>query len=96
MHPDFDALLAALASSRVFAFTTQATTSFTDIEYRPDDILLFGPEPTGLPDDALAHPRITDQVRSPMVPGRRSLNPTNSASIAVYEAWLQTGFAGGE
>lgn len=96
VHPDFAALLSALPESRVFAFTTQATKGFTDVEYRPDDILLFGPEPTGLPDDALAHPRITEQIRIPMVPGRRSLNLTNSASIAAYEAWRQTGFAGGE
>ncbi|SDS87114.1 tRNA (cytidine/uridine-2'-O-)-methyltransferase [Paraoerskovia marina] len=96
VHPHFDALLAALPSSRVFAFTTQATTRHTDVEYRPDDILLFGPEPTGLPDEALAHPRITEQVRIPMVPGRRSLNLTSSASIVAYEAWRQQDFAGGQ
>ena len=43
----------------------------------------------------LAHERITDQLKIPMLPGRRSLNLTNAASIAVYEAWRQTGFAGG-
>ncbi len=94
VHADFDAALATLPG-RVFAFTTRATTSFTDVAYGPDDVLLFGPEPTGLPDDVLAHERITDQLKIPMLPGRRSLNLTNAASIAVYEAWRQTGFAGG-
>ncbi|ARK07041.1 tRNA (cytidine(34)-2'-O)-methyltransferase [Cellulosimicrobium funkei] len=94
VHPDLDAALATLPG-RVFAFTTRATASFTDVTYRPDDVLLFGPEPTGLPDDVLAHERITDQLKIPMLPGRRSLNLTNAASIAVYEAWRQTGFAGG-
>ena len=89
-----DAALATLPG-RVFAFTTRATTSFTDVTYRPEDVLLFGPEPTGLPDDVLAHDRITDQLKIPMLPGRRSLNLTNAAAIAVYEAWRQTGFAGG-
>jgi tRNA (cytidine/uridine-2'-O-)-methyltransferase len=28
-----------------------------------------------------------------MLPGRRSMNLANSASIAVYEAWRQHGFA---
>ena len=94
MHADLDAALATLPG-RVFAFTTRATTSFTDVTYRPEDVLLFGPEPTGLPDDVLAHDRITDQLKIPMLPGRRSLNLTNAAAIAVYEAWRQTGFAGG-
>jgi tRNA (cytidine/uridine-2'-O-)-methyltransferase len=31
-----------------------------------------------------------------MLPSRRSLNLTSSASIAIYEAWRQVGFTGGE
>src|SRR6188768_3449955 len=95
VHPDFEALLAALPGSRVFAFTTRARTVYTDVKYGAGDVLLFGPEPTGLDDAVLAHPRITDQVRIPMVAGRRSLNITSSASIAIYEAWRQLGFEGG-
>ena len=63
------------------------------ITYVPGDVLLFGPEPTGLPDEVLDDPRITARVRLPMLPGRRSMNLANSASIAVYEAWRQNGFA---
>ena len=95
VHPSFEALLAALPGSRVFAFTTKATSVYTDIEYEAGDILLFGPEPTGLDDAVLAHPRITDSVRIPMLEGRRSLNITSSASIAIYEAWRQLGFVDG-
>jgi tRNA (cytidine/uridine-2'-O-)-methyltransferase len=94
VHPSLDAVLDHLPDARVFAFTTHATTSYTSVTYAPGDVLLFGPEPTGLPDDVLAHPRVTDQLRIPMLAGRRSLNLTNAASIAVYEAWRQTGFAG--
>ena len=95
VHPDFEALLTALPGSRIFAFTTRAATAYTDVKYGAGDVLLFGPEPTGLDDAVLAHPRITDQVRIPMVAGRRSLNITSSASIAIYEAWRQLGFEGG-
>ncbi len=95
VHPSLDAALDALPEARVFAFTTRATTRFTDVEYRPGDVLLFGPEPTGLPPEALEHPRVTDELRIPMLPGRRSLNLTNAASIAVYEVWRQAGFAEG-
>jgi len=83
-----------MPEARVFAFTAQATRRFTDVVYRPDDLLLFGPEPTGLPPAVLADPRITDLVRIPMLAGRRSLNLANSAALAVYEAWRQAGFEG--
>ncbi len=95
VHQSLDAALDALPKARVFAFTTRATTRFTDIEYRQGDVLLFGPEPTGLPPEALKHPRITDELRIPMLPGRRSLNLTNAASIAIYEVWRQAGFTEG-
>lgn len=95
VQPSLDALLEAMPASRVFAFTTKATTVYSDVSYAAGDILLFGPEPTGLDDEVLAHPRITDQVRIPMLAGRRSLNITSSASIAIYEAWRQLGFVGG-
>ncbi|WP_061964137.1 tRNA (cytidine(34)-2'-O)-methyltransferase [Demequina aurantiaca] len=93
VHASFEAFLAAVPHARVFAYTAKADTVYSDIEYRPDDILLFGPEPTGLPEEAMAHPRITDRVRIPMLPGRRSLNLTNAASLVVYEAWRQSSFA---
>lgn len=95
VHPNLSAALAAMPGSRVFAFTTQARTRFTDIEYRSDDVLLFGPEPTGLPPEVLEDPRVTTQLRIPMLAGRRSLNLSNSAAIATYEAWRQLGFGDG-
>ncbi|WP_243060309.1 tRNA (cytidine(34)-2'-O)-methyltransferase [Nocardioides sp. SR21] len=98
VHPDLDTALASdeLAGSRVFAFTAHATRWFTDVEYQPGDALLFGPEPTGLPAEVLGHPRVTDRLRIPMVPGRRSLNLANSAAVATYEAWRQLGFRGAQ
>ena len=93
VHPDLDAALSG--AGRVFAFSTRATIAFTEIAYRAGDTLLFGPESVGLPDEVLLRPDITAQVRIPMLAGRRSLNLANSASIAVYEAWRQNGFAAG-
>jgi tRNA (cytidine/uridine-2'-O-)-methyltransferase len=85
----------ALLPARVFAFTAHAETRHTDVAYQPGDVLLFGPEPTGLAPDVLADPRITARVRIPMRPGMRSLNLANAAAIAVYEAWRQLGYPGG-
>ena len=95
VHETLAQAYAALLPARVFAFTTAATTGYADVAYEPGDVLLFGPEPTGLPDSVLADDRIADRLRLPMLPSRRSMNLANCASIAVYEAWRQHGFAGG-
>jgi tRNA (cytidine/uridine-2'-O-)-methyltransferase len=94
VHRDLESAFATLTDGNVYAFTTSATTAYTDIAYQPGDILLFGTEPTGLPDEVLRHPRVTGQVRIPMLDGRRSMNLANCAAIAVYEAWRQQGFTG--
>ena len=98
VHPDLEAALIseALASSRVFAFTAHANRWYTDVDFEPDDVFLFGPEPTGLPDEVLGHPRVTDRLRIPMIGGRRSLNLANAAAVVAYEAWRQQGFSGAE
>jgi tRNA (cytidine/uridine-2'-O-)-methyltransferase len=94
VHPDLAAAWDALLPARVFAFSSHATRVYTDVTYEDDDVLLFGPEPDGLPEHVLDDDHVTDRLRIPMLAGRRSLNLTNAASIAVYEAWRQHGFAG--
>lgn len=95
VHKTLEDAWAALTPARVFAFTTTATDSYADIEYQEGDVLMFGPESVGLPAEVQQDAHITQRVKIPMVAGRRSLNLANSASIAVYEAWRQHGFAGG-
>lgn len=94
VHASLAAAWDALRPGRVFAFTAHARTAFTDVAYRADDVLMFGPEPTGLDAETLADPHITERLRIPMLAGRRSLNLSNAAAVAVYEAWRQHGFAG--
>ncbi|UYM04173.1 tRNA (cytidine(34)-2'-O)-methyltransferase [Solicola gregarius] len=93
VHPDLGTALATLDAPHVYAFTTGASRSYADVEYVRGDVLMFGPEPTGLPADVLAGSYLTDQVRIPMLEGRRSMNITNAAAVAVYEAWRQHDFA---
>ena len=92
VHADLEAAYDNWSGARVFAFTTRTDRLYTDIDYQPGDVLLFGAEPSGLPAEVLGDPRITDRVRIPMLVGRRSLNLSNAASIAAYEAWRQHGF----
>lgn len=94
VHASLDDALAAAPDSRVFAFTAHCENNFADVAYQPGDVLLFGAEPTGLTNYALSHPRVTQLVRIPMLPERRSMNLSNAAAVATYEAWRQLGFPG--
>jgi tRNA (cytidine/uridine-2'-O-)-methyltransferase len=95
VHESLPDAWAAIGEARVFAFTAHADQSFAGVRYQPGDVLLFGPEPTGLDEATLADPHITAQVRIPMLAGRRSLNLSNAAAVAAYEAWRQHGYRGG-
>jgi tRNA (cytidine/uridine-2'-O-)-methyltransferase len=97
VHADFAALRAALARGgprRWFALTTRGGRSLYDARFAPGDVLVFGCETAGLPDDVLAEFPSDARLRIPMRPGVRSINLSNAVAVAVYEAWRQAGFAG--
>lgn len=93
-HASLAALLAEGRFGRVLAVTTRGTRRYTDVRFLADDLLLFGPETRGLPDEVLAGLPADASLRIPMRPGSRSLNLANAVAILVYEAWRQQGFAG--
>jgi tRNA (cytidine/uridine-2'-O-)-methyltransferase len=82
-------------ASRLFAFTKLGSQPFGEVAWRAGDWLVFGSETAGLP--AELHDAIDAQqrVRLPMRPGQRSLNLSNAVAVAVFEAWRQSGYAGG-
>jgi tRNA (cytidine/uridine-2'-O-)-methyltransferase len=47
-----------------------------------------------LPAEILASHEEGQLLRLPLRPGNRSLNLSNAAAVALYEAWRQQGFAG--
>lgn len=94
VHAGLESCAVALPGRRVFAFTVDATTLYTEAVYREGDVLFFGPESVGLPDEIQHHPWVSERLRIPMVPSVRSLNLSNAAAVAVYEAWRQLGFPG--
>jgi tRNA (cytidine/uridine-2'-O-)-methyltransferase len=94
VHDDLESWRAARRPDRVFAFTVDADRLFTEVEYRPGDCLMFGPESVGLPDEVKELGWVTERLRLPMRPGVRSLNLSNSTAVVVYEAWRQNGFQG--
>jgi len=92
VHADVDAAMAALGPRRWLALTTKGATRYDRVEYRPDDVLLFGPETRGLPDDVLERFAQQHRVRIPQRAEARSLNLSNAAAVVFYEAWRQLSF----
>jgi tRNA (cytidine/uridine-2'-O-)-methyltransferase len=62
----------------------------TSFSFRPGDMLVFGRETRGLPEELLAANRETT-VRIPILGKVRSLNLSTAAGIVLYEALRQTG-----
>ena len=97
VHCNFAACRAALdlvPARRWFALTTQGARSLYDARFRQGDVLVFGRETAGLPDEVLDGFAPDARLRIPMRPGVRSLNLSNAVGVAVYEVWRQTGFVG--
>ena len=97
VHRDYAACRRALDATpprRYFAFATTGKRSLYDAQFAPGDVLVFGCETSGLPDDVLAQFPPDHRLRIPMRAGVRSLNLSNAVAVAVYEAWRQQRFAG--
>ncbi len=76
-----------------YCFSTKAPRAYSEVDYPDGCYLFFGKETRGLPEDFLRD-NYERCVRIPMRDGLRSLNLSNSAAIAVYEALRQHGFDG--
>jgi tRNA (cytidine/uridine-2'-O-)-methyltransferase len=94
VHPGWEAFLTAVPSSRRFAFSAKAANRYDQVEYQAGDVLVFGPETSGLPEGVRASFEARRRLRLPMVPASRSLNLSNAVAAVVYEAWRQNGFMG--
>ena len=94
-HTDFNTYLEATRPERLFALSGSGTGWYTGRCFRQGDAFLFGPESVGLDDRVMAHRAVTEVLRIPMLPERRSINLANSVAVVLFEAWRQMGFRGG-
>jgi tRNA (cytidine/uridine-2'-O-)-methyltransferase len=74
---------------RLVLFTTRAATSYLDHRYAAADVLLFGRESAGAPEEV--HTAADARLSIPMRSGLRSLNVALAAAMAAGEALRQTG-----
>lgn len=91
VHENFASVEKMLAGHRFFFNTTKARHAYTEIAYEPGDVLVFGKETKGLPEDMLlAHEEAC--IRIPMIEEARSLNLSNAVAIVAMEALRQLEF----
>jgi len=93
-YAGYDEFMKTCKFNNLYAFTTRAERSYSDVDFESDDALLFGPESRGLPAAILDSLPGDNKLRIPMTQQSRSLNLSNTVAIAVYEAWRQQGFRG--
>jgi tRNA (cytidine/uridine-2'-O-)-methyltransferase len=83
-------LAEVFARGRAWFFTKSAEREYTDVRFQRGDALIFGCETRGLPAEVLAaHSELV--LRIPIRPQVRSLNLSNAAAVAMYEAVRQIG-----
>lgn len=95
IHKDYPSFVQAMGERRIFALTTKGSRPHHEPDYQPDDVLLFGSETAGLPDDIRNAFPTEHRIRIPMLADSRSMNLSNSVAVVSYEAWRQQGFVGG-
>lgn len=73
-----------------YLFSGHATRSYLDVKFQLGDVLIFGKESVGLPEELLRE-RPERVIGIPMSGLVRSHNLANSVAIGLYEALRQTG-----
>ena len=74
---------------RLILFSTKGALPYLEHRYAASDILLFGRESAGVPDEVAA--AADARLVIPVAPGLRSLNVAMAAAMALGEALRQTG-----
>lgn len=78
-------------NAKIWMATTKAKHVYTDVEFGPDDFIMFGKESAGIPEEILVDYE-ESCIRIPMISEIRSLNLSNSVAIVLYEALRQQNF----
>lgn len=93
----YDGECSPLGSRRMFLATTKGSACYTEVEFKDEDMIVFGKETSGLPREFIADREKKDpgcSIRIPMSADARlrSLNLSNSVAVILFEALRQMGF----
>ena len=86
-HQDYNEFLKKNKKNRIVLITTKATKHYHKFKFKKNDVLLFGRESAGVPEDL--HKLIKNKVKIPMNKKTRSLNVAMSVAIISTEALRQ-------
>jgi len=95
VHESLDDFMEKYDGQRMYLATTKGGSLYTEVQFKDEDMILFGKETAGLPRDFIKA-RENEAIRIPMVAetALRSLNLANSVNIILFEALRQMGFPG--
>jgi len=86
-YDDYDNFLNKNKKKRIILMTTKAKTHYHKFKFKKKDVLLFGRESAGVPENL--HKTIKNKVKIPMNKKTRSLNVAMSVAIISGEALRQ-------
>jgi len=86
-HDSYAVFMGKIAPRRLVLATTSAPLGYTDFSFKPDDIVMFGRESAGVPENV--HTDIKHRITIPLQPNARSLNIAISVAIITSEAMRQ-------
>jgi tRNA (cytidine/uridine-2'-O-)-methyltransferase len=86
-YEDYAIFLKKNKKNRIVLMTTKAKKNYNKFKFKKDDILLFGRESAGVPENL--HKTIKNKLKIPMNKNTRSLNVAMSAAIVSAEALRQ-------
>lgn len=87
-YPSWEHFLKQKPNGRLILMTTHGSVPLTDFQFQKEDILLFGRESCGVPEEV--HACANGRILIPMKSSERSLNLAVSCAIATGEALRQT------
>lgn len=90
-HDSLEDLFAAYPESTAYYLTTKTDKKYTDMKFKDGDMLIFGPESRGIPEEILNNNK-NNCLTIPMHTTIRSHNLANSVAIVLFEALRQTNF----
>lgn len=94
IHESYEDFMEKYKDRRIFISTTKCKNTYSDVEFKDGDFIIFGKESSGLP-EMVHNDHKENEIRIPMVESTtRSLNLSNSVAIVLYEALRQNDFEG--
>ena len=92
VHENFAEVKAMYPEHKFHYCSTKAPRAHSEAQFGRDDMLVFGKETAGIPEDILKA-NWEHCIRISMIEGARSLNLSNAAAIVAYEAMRQLDYA---